>query len=221
MKRVLEPELMTEEESVRAYAMADFEEPHSMIVAEVKRRFGDIDGAVLDLCCGPGDITFRLANAFPSCEVHGVDGSSLMLEWARDFLDDLPALEAQERVKFIEGYIPGIELPVAQYSLIFCNGSLHHLPDPEVLWEAVKKYGGEGTAVFVGDLFRPDTEVHAREIVEVNAADAPGVLKEDFYNSLLAAFEPGEIKEQLKDSGLEQLAVEVVSDRHVIVSGVI
>jgi len=48
--------------------------------------------------------------------------------------------------------------------------------------------------------------------------EAP-VLKEDFYNSLLAAFEPGEIEAQLREAGLGALQIEQVSDRHLAVWG--
>jgi len=41
----------------------------------------------------------------------------------------------------------------------------------------------------------------------------------DFYRSLLAAFTPAEVRAQLRAAGLEELAVEVISDRHLFVSG--
>jgi hypothetical protein len=46
------------------------------------------------------------------------------------------------------------------------------------------------------------------------------VLKQDFRNSLHAAFEPAEVTEQLQVAGLgQQLSVNVVSDRHLAVWG--
>jgi hypothetical protein len=51
------------------------------------------------------------------------------------------------------------------------------------------------------------------------AEGEPEVLRRDFYNSLLAAFEPGEIRSQLRDEGLDGLRVRSVSDRHVTISG--
>ena len=49
--------------------------------------------------------------------------------------------------------------------------------------------------------------------------DAPPVLRNDFLNSLCAAYRPDEVARQLASAGLERLQVEVVSDRHLIVFG--
>ena len=49
--------------------------------------------------------------------------------------------------------------------------------------------------------------------------DEMEVLKRDFFNSLMAAFTPAEIRKQLKKGGLSGLAVETISDRHLLVFG--
>ena len=69
------------------------------------------------------------------------------------------------------------------------------------------------------DLARPDSDVDARALVDEYASGEPEVLREDFYNSLLAAYTVAEIREQLRHSGLGLLAVEMCSDRHWMVSG--
>ena len=53
MKRIPEPELMDEVEQARAYAAADFSEPHQAFVKHFRQRFADYDPKqVLDLGCG-------------------------------------------------------------------------------------------------------------------------------------------------------------------------
>ncbi len=50
--------------------------------------------------------------------------------------------------------------------------------------------------------------------------ESPQILREDFRNSLAAAHRPEEIVEQLDRAGLgPHLRVDVVSDRHLVVSG--
>jgi hypothetical protein len=63
MERIVEPELMDDEAQARAYAEADFEEPNARFVALYREFVGALPAgaAVLDLGCGPGDITLRLA----------------------------------------------------------------------------------------------------------------------------------------------------------------
>jgi hypothetical protein len=91
---------------------------------------------------------------------------------------------------------------------------LHHLPKPAVFWEELRRLGRPGAAVLVMDLYRPDSEERAREIVEQNAAHEAPILKEDFFNSLCAAFTPFEIRDQLRAAGLQAFRCEMVSDRH-------
>ena len=68
MNRVLEPELMEDEIQVKAYAEADFAVPHQQFIQLLSDYVNDshFSGHALDLGCGPGDISFRFAKAFPN-----------------------------------------------------------------------------------------------------------------------------------------------------------
>lgn len=221
MKRILEPtELMSDEAQARAYAEADFSEPDSRFIQLFAERFPDYDGsgAVLDLGCGPGNITFRFADQYPKAKLHGLDGSAAMLTYARRRLDRLDNA-AQARFKFIEGYVPGVALPAETYDVILSNSLLHHLPDPQALWITVKLAARPGTIILIGDLYRPASQTAARQLVDTHAAIEHEVLQTDFYNSLCAAFTPAEIENQLRAADLTQLHIETVSDRHMLIYG--
>ena len=219
MQRVVEPELMDDQTQAEAYAGADFEEAHARIVQAFDINFPgvELEGTILDLGCGPGDIAFRFAARFPNCSVIGVDGSGAMISLA----NERRAYETllRDRVTFIEGFIPGAPIPQGPYSAIVSNSLLHHLHHPEVLWQTVSRYASPGTKIFIVDLFRPMSEEDARQIVDEYSANEPEVLRRDFYNSLLAAFEPKEIRQQLAEAGLTDLQVKEISDRHVLIFG--
>lgn len=218
MKRIPEPELMDELEQARAYANADFSEPNERFVGWFESEFPGLrNGAVLDLGCGPGDIVLRLAQRHPGLTVHGLDGSRAMLEFGAARLFDMHDLQA--RVQFVEGVLPGAQLPLAAYDAVVSNSLLHHLHDPLVLWRSVCELGAPGAAVLVMDLFRPASPEAARTIVATYAGGEPEVLRRDYYHSLCAAFEPEEVREQLRASGLGSLEVRTVSDRHLLVAG--
>ena len=218
MQRILEPELMDEFEQARAYAEADFSEPNERFVALFAEKFpGFAAGSMLDLGCGPGDIALRLARRYPGLVVHGLDGSRPMLAHGEARLRDDSQLAT--RVRFLHGILPGARLPLARYDAIVSNSLLHHLHDPMVLWRTVLAHGAPGAAVLVMDLYRPDSAGAARGIVEAYARDEPEVLQQDFYNSLCAAFQPDDVRDQLVDCGLGALDVIEVSDRHMIVAG--
>jgi ubiquinone/menaquinone biosynthesis C-methylase UbiE len=218
MQRIPEPELMDEFEQARAYAEADFSEPNERFTTLFAEQFpGFRTGSMLDLGCGPGDITLRLARRNPGLSVHGLDGSRPMLDFGEARLRDEPDLVA--RVRFLQGILPRVTLPLGAYDAVVSNSLLHHLHDPMVLWRAVLRHGAPGAAVLVMDLYRPESTGAARRIVETYAGTEPSVLKQDFYNSLCAAFTPAEAREQLAACGLETLDISVVSDRHMIVAG--
>jgi SAM-dependent methyltransferase len=208
MQRIPEPELMDEAEQARAYALADFAEPNERFVGYFATEFPDLQtGSVLDLGCGPGDIVLRLATRHPGLVVHGIDGSAAMLQFASDGLHESPELGG--RVQFIEGRLPGATLPLPGYDAVVSNSLLHHLHDPSVFWRAVREAGVAGAAVLVMDLYRPASQ----------AAAQPEVLRQDFFASLCAAFEPDEVRAQVRAHGLDGLSVRTVSDRHLLVTG--
>jgi len=217
MKRVLEPELMEDEAQVKAYAEADFEIPHSQFMERLKAFVNepDFSGTALDLGCGPGDISFRFARAYPLARVQAVDGSAAMINYAKLLIADA----LKPRISFIQGLLPFVSLPQANYGIIFSNSLLHHLPDPMVLWQVVKKYAAPGTRIVVMDLLRPASVDEARAMVQAYAADEPDILKRDFYQSLLAAFRMEEIAGQIAQADLD-LKIEQISDRHVFITGI-
>lgn len=219
MDRVPEPELMCKRLQAEAYANADFEGPHSRVIEYFDSVFSGIEvkGWILDLGCGPGDITFRFARHFKDAQILAVDGSPEMLRLAvkRKEIES----GCGDRITFMECYIPGKNLGRQIYSLIISTSFLHHLPEPMVLWNTINEYAHKGTLIFIYDLMRPKNRDDARDIVEKYSGDEPDILKRDFYNSLLAAFRPEEVEEQLHTAGLDNLSVNVVSDRHIIVYG--
>ena len=218
MERIPEPELMDDFEQAEAYAKADFSEANALFVNLFEQHAGDAAyRTVADLGCGPGDISLALAERHSVLEVDAVDGSDAMLSFARKNLAGKPDLAG--RVRFINGFIPGVEMPHALYDCIVSNSLLHHLHTPAVMWETVKRFATPGALVVVMDLLRPKSKDMAREIVDTYADGDPEVLRRDFYNSLCAAFTPEEISVQLLQAGLNDLEVRIVSDRHLVVCG--
>lgn len=221
MKRVVEPELMTEEAQALAYARADFESPHSAYPKLFAKKFPrpPRQARVLDLGCGPCDVTIRFAEAHPGWQFDAVDGSAAMLKHARPAVARHRGLT--RRIRLVEGFIPGARIPRRSYEVILSSSFLHHLHNPQVLWQTVRQYSKLGTIVFIADLRRPASHARARAFERKYSRGEPEVLRRDFFNSLQAAFTPAEVREQLKEAGLAGLRVEVVSDRHLIVFGLV
>ena len=217
MQRIPEPELMDDEAQARAYAEADFEEPHSYFIELFQQTFPalGVNGSVLDLGCGPADISLRFVKAYPECVLHGVDGAAAMLTLGEQAVQQAGL---KHRIRLLQGYIPGVALPLQQYDVVISNSLLHHLADPMALWQTVQAYAAPTAAVFIMDLMRPESTQQAQALVEEYAAGEPDILQHDFYHSLLAAYTPQEVQHQLEVLGLP-FTVKQVSDRHLIVTG--
>ncbi len=218
MERILEPELMDDMAQAIAYDQANFSEAHGRRVELFKERYPkQVSGNVLDLGCGSGDVLERFAKALPHASFVAVDGAASMLELAKQRIDK--STDLVKRIRFVQAFIPSNDIPSYDYAIIMSHSLLHHLHQPQVLWQTIKQMAGPSTYVFIGDLRRPGGEVHAAELIDRLAAGEPEILRRDFYNSLCAAFTADEVRAQLSAAGLSQLKVEEVGEVHMLIHG--
>ena len=154
MERVLEPELMSDKEQVLAYANANFEEPHNyfleLLTNLIKKQF-TFSGDVIDLGTGTADIAIRLAKVYQSFNIDAVDGSTAMLDEAKKTISKH---ELDDRINLIHSSIQNIKSLEKEYVIIMSNSLLHHLHNPMVLWELIKKVKGT-PIIIIMDLMRP------------------------------------------------------------------
>ena len=217
MKRVLEPELMSDKQQAIAYANANFEEPHNHFLELLKysiEKKSTFSGDVIDLGTGAADIAIRLANSYPSFNIDAIDGSIAMLEEAKKAIN---RANLRSRIKLIHASIQKIGAMEKEYAIVMSNSLLHHLHDPMVLWKLIKKVKGT-PIIIIMDLMRPKNTKEVDELVYKYARSEPEILQRDFRNSLKAAFTPEEIFLRLRNAGLESLNISTVSDRHLLIS---
>jgi 2-polyprenyl-3-methyl-5-hydroxy-6-metoxy-1,4-benzoquinol methylase len=218
MDRVLEPELMDDPEQALIYARADFDEENQGFVDRFREYFPEFaEGHILDLGCGPGDIPVRFARALPSCRITGVDASEPMVGLA-----DVAVKQAglADRITFRCERFQAVSL-VEPGDAAVSNSLLHHVPNPLQFWYRLRQLVKPGSPVLVMDLLRPDSPEEAQAIVARYAGKEPEILRRDFYHSLLAAFTEDEVAAQLAELNLSRLIIDVVDDRHWVVSGII
>jgi trans-aconitate methyltransferase len=223
--RVPEPELMEDPVQARAYSDADFAAPHQALVDDLLARHPTLPAAarrVVDLGCGPADVTVRVAAAFPDAAIVGVDAGPVMLGLGRE---RITRLGLEDRVELVQLRLPAAVDALARlgtFDVVVSNSLLHHLDDPPALWATVRALCTTGTVVHVVDLRRPADDDTVDALVARYASDEPAVLRDDFRASLRAAYRPGEVEQQLTAAGLvDTLTVTPVGDRHLLVSGVL
>ena len=201
-----------------AYAAADFSAGDQAVIDRLVQLFPEgLGPRLLDLGCGPGNISFRLARCWPDAEVLGLDGAAAMLELAE--LQRAASPAGFGRLRFERVSLPAPQL-AGGYSAVVSNSLLHHLHDPAVLWHSVRQLAAPGARVYVKDLRRPPSAAAADLMRQRYLADAPPVLQHDYLASLHAAFTPEEVGAQLQAAGLgDQLQVAAVEDRYLEVWG--
>jgi len=227
MNRIPEPELMVGAEQVFAYAHADFTETDQSVVdhlsallhsAHVELLSGDL---ILDLGCGPGNISERLADRWSSANVVGVDGAAAMISIANERLQ--AARSSIHNLRYVISDLNHVSLSdlnlIKRASVVVSNSLLHHLHDPHQLWAAVKQLAAPDALMLHRDLRRPSNEQEVDELCDRYVHNAPPVLQRDFRASLIAAFSADEICEQLDQAGLGQLTVREIGDRYLEIYG--
>jgi len=223
MERISEPELMDDPQQARIYAEADFAASDGALVERILALAepAGLGPLVLDLGCGPGNITFRLAERCPGSALIGLDGAEAMLAIAEQRRRSDP--ERWPRLSFrclrlpLAG--PDLEGLAASGSAIVSNSLLHHLHQPAVLWQTLRQLAAPGALVHIHDLRRPADPAAVDALVERHASGCAPLLRRDYRASLHAAFRVEEVRLQLQQAGLTGLRVEAREDRYLEVSG--
>jgi trans-aconitate 2-methyltransferase len=223
MERIVEPELMDDVLQARAYAAADFSATDQAVLERIDFLFGaalqvtDRCLRIVDLGCGPGNITFLLARRWPAAAVVGIDGAAAMLAIATQRCQSAP--EAFRHVRFCQAVLPCPQRVEERYHALVSNSLLHHLHDPGVLWQSVRQLALPGASLYIKDLRRPANATALQELVLRHAGTAPAVLRRDYAHSLRAAFTTEEVAGQLELAGLDRLQVQDLDDRYLEIFG--
>ncbi len=218
MDRIPEPvDVMNDPQQAQIYGESGLDEPFRFFVALFRQAFPAeaVAGHYLDLGCGTGEVTRPFAEAFPECTLDAVDAADHALAQARQ---RCPAALAA-RVRFVSAYVGRDPLPRERYDGIIAHSFLHHLSDPQVLWQTVRRHATPGAPVFVMDLIRPPSRDAAKHLALRFCRGLPRQILKDMFQSLLAAFRPEEVETQLAAAGLTGFAVRRVNEIQLTVHG--
>ncbi len=228
MERIPEPELMLEKEQVISYDEADFSEGEVNLINQINHylsrkniSLGEKD-LIVDLGCGPGNISEKLAIKWPNTEVVGIDGSKEMILRA-EYNKNISTKKNLKNLRYICYDIKHIKsnnfLLKKRISLLVSNSLIHHINNLEDFFNTIRNLSSNITVNFHKDLKRPLDEKSALELKTQCSKKYNEILTNDYYASLRASYTYRELKNFTLDNDLSSLDVFEDGDNYLIVYG--
>jgi len=229
MERIPEPELMEEKKQVISYDEADFSEGEVNLINQIDHyllrkniSLGEKD-LIVDLGCGPGNISEKLAIKWPNTEVIGIDGSKEMIlraEYKKNISNNQKKLK---NLRYICSDIKDIQsdnfLFNKEISLLVSNSLIHHITHMEDFFNTIRSLSSNSTVNFHKDLKRPLDEKTALELKAQCSIKYNKILTNDYYASLRASYTFKELKNFTLRNDLSSLEVFEDGDKYLIVYG--
>ena len=229
MERIPEPELMEEKEQVISYDEADFSEGEVNLINQINHyllkkniSLGEKD-LIVDLGCGPGNISEKLAIKWPNTEVVGIDGSKEMILRAEYNKSISTNQKKLKNLRYICSDIKDIKsnnfLLKKRISLLVSNSLIHHITHLEDFFDTIRSLSSNATVNFHKDLKRPLDENSALELKAECSNKYNEILTNDYYASLRASYTLKELKNFTLENDLSSLDVFEEGDNYLIVYG--
>ena len=229
MERIPEPELMKKKEQVISYDEADFSEGEVNLINQINHYLlrNNIslneEDLIVDLGCGPGNISEKLAIKWPNTEVVGIDGSKEMILRAEYNKNIYINQKKLNNLRYICCDIKDIKsnnfLFKKEISLLVSNSLIHHITYLEDFFNTIKSLSSNITVNFHKDLKRPLDEKSALELKLQCSKKYNEILTNDYYASLRASYTLKELKNFTLENNLSSLEVFEDVDKYLIVYG--
>ena len=224
MERIVEPELMLDADQALRLLPGRLHPTRTRPRSNASPPASPTSPAAgcLDLACGPADVTVRFAARLPALPRSSAStGRPAMLALGRERVADAGFAD---RVTLEERLLPDPGLAgLGPFDAVVCTSALHHFHDPAVLWDTVRvlRTGRQRSPRAGPDAARHERATARKPSSNGTPSDDPEVLQRDYFHSLCAAFTVDEVRGQLDTAELGSLAVEAVSDRHLLVTGTV
>tara|TARA_Y100000589_G_scaffold8500_1_gene7235 strand:+ start:3032 stop:3727 length:696 start_codon:yes stop_codon:yes gene_type:complete len=229
MDRVIEPELMVSKEQVSSYSMADFSEGEEnlmdFICKYVEREeisFTDQD-LIIDLGCGPGNITERLSKRWPHANVLGIDGSKEMILKAiskkKMQVNKYSFRNLEYVCSDIKNFHLNYSLNFYKLRLIVSNSLIHHITHIDEFFDVITNLSSQDTINIHKDLVRPIDEKSAQQLKFDCQKKYNETLTKDYYASLKASYRTSELKQIILKKKFKNLDVIEDGEKYLIVYG--
>tara|TARA_B100000900_G_scaffold87262_1_gene70875 strand:- start:964 stop:1653 length:690 start_codon:yes stop_codon:yes gene_type:complete len=227
MDRKAEPEFMNTKDQVDSYSDADFSKGEIKFIQLIKNYLNKNNiqlthnDLIVDLGCGPGNISEKLSINWPDTSVLGIDGSKEMIYKAksRRSLQE----ESLNNLNYLCEDIKNLKLAdisdKKDINLLVSNSLIHHITHINEFFECIISLSSKQTLNFHKDLIRPINEKDALELKAECASKYNETLTSDYYASLQASYRPDELRNQILKNNLVNLDVLEEDNEYLILYG--
>ena len=162
MERTVEPELMERKEQVTSYAKADFSEGENNLINQINyylinnNIYLNEKQLIVDLGCGPGNISEKLSLKWPKAAVVGIDGSKEMIRIAELNKKNSLNRSRLKNLRYICADIKTLKLSDISFekniSLLVSNSLIHHITYLDDFFNSIERLSSNSTINFHKDL---------------------------------------------------------------------
>lgn len=97
-----------------------------IVIEKAGKFLNDETRQILDVACGPGTVSIKLAEKYPDIQITGIDSSSAMIEQCTD----LVAREGLQNASFITMNAETIQFPKHSFDFVVCNLAFPFFSNP-------------------------------------------------------------------------------------------
>ena len=117
--------------------------------------------SVLELGCGTGNLSLRLAESLPLGALTLVDGSQEMIALVRSRIERSDS-SSTDRITYVESRFEDLEFPARSFDLVVSSISLHHVQDKAKLYARIRSFMSVGGRFCFADQIRGEPESNHR-----------------------------------------------------------
>ena len=156
----------------------------------------DVGSRYLEIGPGPGVLTVAVAREKPDAQITGIEMSPDMVSVAGEYIE---RAGMASRTRFLVGDAGDRDVfaSLGQYDLIYSTFSLHHWEDPKRVIQNLMSVLADGGVIYIHDL---------RRVWWLYWVPSSG----GFWASIRAAYVAREIREMLRDLGIERYEIKNV-----------
>ena len=229
MERIPEPELMQSRKQVESYIEGDFSKGEKEFIEFINAYLvsNEInlssDDLIVDLGCGPGNITEKISLNWPDVKVIGIDGSNEMINEAQSRKNLSKNKQSYKNIKYVCADIKYLELnkisSKTNVTLLVSNSLIHHINNIDHFFDCITNLSTKNTINFHKDLKRPKDEKTALKLKQECNLIYNNTLTNDYYASLKASYKKNELLSIIFERKLSSLDVIEDGDKYLILYG--